>query len=112
IAAAFLNQLAAAQNMNLRAIARGTQPDAEIAPNAARGLSADGLVPLETTPQKVSPADFVGVTRVVAFGKLALPATNAASIEQWDDVPPVSESYERARDVIVEHIRALLGEGE
>src|SRR5215211_422360 len=110
IAAAYLNQLAAAQNMNLRAIVRGTQPDAAIAPNAAGGLAADGLLPFDEKPQKVSQDEVATAAHVIAFGALDLPDHIPTQVMQWDDVPPVSASYEQARDAIVAHLTALLNE--
>jgi pyruvate/2-oxoglutarate dehydrogenase complex dihydrolipoamide acyltransferase (E2) component len=43
MAAAHFNKLARERGLNLRAVARGTSPDKEIAPKAALGLQADGL---------------------------------------------------------------------
>src|SRR5690349_13383908 len=44
LSAALFNKLATERRLNLRAIARGTNPDPEISPKVARGLQADGLV--------------------------------------------------------------------
>jgi hypothetical protein len=41
VAAAHFNRLAAERGLMLRAIARGTDPDDEIAPNAARGRDSN-----------------------------------------------------------------------
>ncbi|HEX6623547.1 MAG TPA: hypothetical protein VF064_07525 [Pyrinomonadaceae bacterium] len=112
VAAAHFNRLAGERGLELRAISRGTDPDAEIAPNAKAGLRADGLVTSERPPAKLVQADAAGVTRVVTFCELPEAYVTTARVERWDGVPPVSEDYEKARDEIVGLIRRLLDELE
>jgi arsenate reductase (thioredoxin) len=109
VAAAHFNRLAAERGLELRAVSRGTDPDAEIAPNAEVGLKADGLLAVERTPAKLSQADAAVAARVVTFCKLPEGYATAAPVERWDGVPPVSEDYARARDEIVERLVRLLG---
>ena len=46
---------------------------------------------------------------VVTFGcDLGELAARATRIDRWDDVPAVSEDFQRARDVIVAHVTGLL----
>ena len=45
IAAAYFNKLAKQTNSNVRAIARGTNPDSVLSPQTVAGLHADGLTP-------------------------------------------------------------------
>lgn len=108
VAAAHFNRLAVARGLGLRAVSRGTDPDADIAPAAASGLRADGLVAGERSPAKLTQADAAAAARVVTFCELPEACTTAAPVECWDDVPPVSENYARARDNIVGRIRLLL----
>ena len=110
VAAAYFNRLAAERGLELRAVSRGTNPDAEIAPNAEARLRADGLGAFERTPAKLTQADVAGAARVVTFCDLPGAYVTTAPVERWDGVPPVSEDYEKARDEIVERIRRLLGE--
>src|SRR5436305_9777939 len=58
VAAAEFNCLAEERHLPYRAIARGTEPQAEIATSAANGLRADGLAVPAGPPQK-RPADDV-----------------------------------------------------
>jgi hypothetical protein len=51
------NKLSRERGLNLRAIARGANPNKEIAPKAALGLQADGLKSDEAAPKKISKAD-------------------------------------------------------
>lgn len=108
IAAAYFNKLASEKNLTFRAIARGTNPDAELSPKTVTGLQVDGLTPTESVPQKLSLAEVESAQRVVTFCELPEEYKNKVAIEQWNDVPPVSEDYEKARDAIVEKLRRLI----
>lgn len=108
VAAAHFNKLAGERNLSIRAIARGTTPEAEFSPNAVEGLQSDGLMPTESIPQKLSLADVESAGRIVSFCELPEKYQGRVSIERWDDVLPVSEDYEKARDAIVEKINKLV----
>jgi arsenate reductase len=108
VAVAYFNKLATQMGLDVRAIARGTNPDQELSPQTVKGLAEDGLTPTESAPQKLTAADIDSADRIISF--CALPAENQKQIviERWEDVPPVSESYEKARDVIIDRIRQML----
>jgi arsenate reductase len=113
LSAAIFNKLAAERGLNLRAIARGTNPDPEISPKIARGLQADGLAASEATPQKISQADLHSARRIITF--CALPDNypdyrESIRVENWDDVLPEIEDYGKARDRLTERINRLLEE--
>jgi arsenate reductase len=108
IAAAYFNKLAAETDSDVRAIARGTDPDQELSSKAITGLREDGLLPAETLPQKLSLADVESAQRIVTFCELPEDYQEKAIIERWNGVPPVSENYEKARDEIVERINRLM----
>ncbi len=110
IAAAYFNKFAGERNLNTRAIARGTHPDAELSLNTIAGLGQDGLTPTESTPQKLSPADMESAQQIVAFCELPEEYQNKVTIEQWDNIPPVSENYAAARDAINERLQHLLNQ--
>jgi len=109
VAAAFFNKLASERHLGIRAIARGTNPQADIAVSAEKGLQSDGLSSTEQKPKGLTKDDVSKAVKVVTF--CALPQDyKAANVEEWDDVPTVGEGYETARDVIVVHLRRLLDE--
>lgn len=110
IAAAYYNKLAGEKNLNIHAIARGTNPDPELSPKTISGLHADGLTPTELIPQKLSLADIESAQSIVTFCELPKEYQNKIKIENWDDVPPVSENYEKARDTIIEQLKQLLNQ--
>lgn len=109
VAAAHFNRLAKARNLKLRAISRGTNPDKELPANTIKGLKADGLK-AEDRPRKLSEADVAGAVRVITFCQLPQTYAKAVPVEQWDDAPPMSEDYNKFRDLIVERIKRLLEE--
>jgi len=108
IAAAYFNKLAGETNLDVHAIARGTNPDLELSPKAVTGLRDDGLTPTELVPQKISLADVESAQRIITFCELPDEYKEKVILEQWDGVPPVSENYKKARDAIVERINKLL----
>ena len=108
LAAAYFNKLASEKGSDLRAIARGTNPDAELSPQTVMGLSKDGLQPTESTPQKLTEADVQSAEHVLTFCDLPVEYHQKAIVEQWDGIPPVSEDYEKARDAIVGRIHEFL----
>src|SRR5262245_52993457 len=67
LSAAIFNKLAGERRLNLRASARGTNPDPEISPKVAAGLRTDGLASSESAPKKISKADLIGARRVITF---------------------------------------------
>ena len=108
IAAAYFNQFARQNNMRLHAIARGTNPDAELSVKAIEGLQRDGLTPLEAVPQKLTLADLESAQQIISFCELPEKYVSQASYETWHDIPAVSENYETARDMIVAKLRAMM----
>ena len=111
VAAAHFNKMAAEKGMAVRAIARGTDPDAEMNPIAVKGLAGDGLG-ASGKPQRVSADEVTTARRAVALGCDLKQVAPNAKIEQWDDVPPMGQGYGAARNVIVDLIRQLLAEME
>jgi arsenate reductase len=108
IAAAYFNKLAQETNSHVRASARGTHPDSELSPIAITGLRDDGLTPTESAPQKLSLAEVEFAQQIITFCKLPAEYQQKASVEHWNGVPPVSENYEKARDVILERLKHLI----
>jgi arsenate reductase (thioredoxin) len=106
VAAAHFNRLAAQQGLELRAISRGTDPDAETHPAALAGLRLDGLEPV-APPRQLSAADLQTAAKVIAFGQLPANYSLPAGAEVWS-VPPVSDSYEVSRESMVQRIHQLL----
>jgi arsenate reductase (thioredoxin) len=108
IAAAYFNKFAREKNLRFHAIARGTHPDSELSPITIAGLHDDGLTPNETVPQKLSLEETESAQQIIAFCELPDEFQRNKNIEQWNDVPSVSENYEKARDMIVAKLKAMM----
>ena len=108
IAAAYFNHLAKQKDIAAHAIARGTNPDLELSPKTIAGLRDDGLLPTESAPQKLDLAEVESAERIISFCELPQEYESKTSIEQWNDIPPVSENYQTARNAIIVRIYQLL----
>ena len=108
IAAAYFNKFAGEKNLDMRAIARGTHPDQALSPNTLTGLREDGLLPTESAPQKLSAQDLESAQRIVSFCELPEEYQPKIMLERWDDIPPVSENYEKARNAIIARLSQLV----
>ncbi|HEY5729713.1 MAG TPA: hypothetical protein VIS72_06645 [Anaerolineales bacterium] len=108
VASVWFNKLAAENGLDIRAIARGTHPDAELGPKAVEGLVNDGLTPTESTPQKLSLADVDSAQHIVTFCELTQELKTITTSESWAEVPNISDGYEPARDAIIKHIDQLI----
>lgn len=109
IAAEYFNRLATARGLAARAEAAGLEPDDVIPPGVRHGLRDDGIDVTGRRPRRPTSGDVESATAVVAFGcDLGELGARATRVERWDDVPAVSEDFERARDVIVARVNRLL----
>jgi arsenate reductase len=106
VAAAHFRRLAAARGLRIGAAAAGTEPDAELAPAAVKGLGGDGLQASPSRPRPVTLYDLETATRIVSFG-CDVAAPRGQHVDQWD-VPAVSDGYAAARDRIVANVERLV----
>ncbi len=110
LSAAIFNKMAVERGLNIRAIARGTNPDPEISAKVAAGLQADGLAAREHAPKKISKADLISARRVITFCALPDGYQGSIQVENWDSFLPAIEDYGKARDKLAERIGRLLEE--
>src|SRR5262245_24327701 len=108
IAAEYFNRLSAARRLGVKATSAGVEPDAAIPPRVVHGLLADGIDVGGRQPRGIAPADLVSASRVVTFGCDVAEAPAGLAVERWDDIPLVSEDFQKARDVIVARLLRLL----
>ena len=109
LAAADLERMAKARGLSIAAESAGTEPDPEIAPPVLAALKAEGVDMAGRKPTLVTRQMAAGATRVVAFGcGLGAAAPDGDRIEQWEDVPAVSDGLPAARAVIQAHIERML----
>ena len=111
LAAADFERLARQRGLDLRAAFAGTEPDPEIAPKVVQALLADGLDLRGRRPRRVTREDVEGAARVVTFGcDLGEAAAPGARTERWDDVPAVSDDFDKARAAIDARLARLVDE--
>jgi arsenate reductase (thioredoxin) len=107
VAAAQFNRLAEERHLPYRGIARGTEPQEDIAPSAAAGLLDDGLPLPVQKPVKLTKADIEGAARVVAFCDLPGRLIGDRRVERWS-ASAVGDGYARAREEIVAQLKKLI----
>ena len=111
LAAADCERLAAARGLAVTADFAGTEPDADIAPAVAAALQADGVDLGGKKPRRVTASDVARADQVVAFGcDLGDAGASGVRIEQWRDVPAVSDGLPVARAVIHARLERLFDE--
>lgn len=108
IAAAYFNKATQENGLGFIALARGTYPDPELSLKTIAGLQQDGLVATETVPQKLSVQEVASAQRIISFCELPEKYQGKTVVERWEDVPPVSEDYGKARDAILARLNSLI----
>ena len=110
VAASFFERMAKERGMSVRAVSRGTSPDASVPAAVVHALREDGFEVAAFKPQLLSDADVITAARVVAIGVDIgeVKALAGTRLERWDDIPPFSESYPKARKVMVSRLSSLL----
>ncbi|HET7295280.1 MAG TPA: hypothetical protein VFM88_22870 [Vicinamibacteria bacterium] len=114
VAASLFDRLAKERGLHVRAVSRGTAPDAAVPPAVARALADEGVDVSAFRPRALGEADLRGATLVVAFGVDVGDMARKAGVRvsRWDDVPAVSTSYAEARAAIVSRLATLLDDLE
>jgi len=109
IAAEHLNLLARSRGLDVRGESAGVEPDDEVPLPVIAGLAADGIDVKGYVPRRVTAAQITAATRIVSFGcDLGVAGFGTTTVEQWDDLPMVSDGYSTARDAIVARVETLL----
>jgi len=108
LAAAEFERLARARGVAARAASAGTEPDPQIAPVVVARLLEEGIDLRGLRPRRVTRQDVAQASRVVSFGcDLGDLAPAGVEVERWDDVPAVSDDFDRARAAIRSRVARL-----
>jgi arsenate reductase len=109
VAAQLFRRLAAARGLRAEVLARGLEPDPQLSSAATAGLAAEGIDVGADRPCRLEPEDLVDASRVIALGcdvsRLVPPGV---PVDDWSDVPPVSDEYQAARTAILAHFPRLV----
>jgi arsenate reductase len=109
IAAAYFNRLAQQQGLPYQAEAAGTDPDEHVSPKAVALLGEEGIDVSEHQPRKVTPAELENAHTVISMGcELNDLEVTPNRIEQWLDVPMVSQDPHAASAVIRKHVEEII----
>jgi arsenate reductase (thioredoxin) len=109
LAAALVERLAAERGVPLRALARGTEPEAQVAPAVVAGLAAEGIDVGAWRPRPVTPGDLARAWRVVSFGPaLSHLVPKSTLVEVWADIPAVADGFQAAQAAIAARVPKLI----
>lgn len=110
IAAAYFNKLAKERGLNYEASFKGTDPQDSLTFGTKHGLMKDGFDVSKMKPALVSQKDISNAAKVVTFNCRLPGSPQTKNSEQWNGIPPISESYQVARDEIVKKVDALINQ--
>ena len=109
VALEHFNRLAQARGLNVRAVSRGTHPDAAIPTPVRRGLEADGFDVAAFQPHSLSNNDLESALLVVVLdADVSAFDAGRVPIVRWDGLPSVSTSYPAGRNAIVTRVERLV----
>jgi arsenate reductase len=108
IAMQHFNRLAIERGLGVRALSAGTEPDDAVPLEVVAGLRDDAIDIGDYRPLRVT-ADLVAdAARIVSFGPdLGQLLPRGREVEQWRDMPAVSDDYVNARAAIADRVRMM-----
>ena len=108
MAAAHFNKIASERGLPYTAVSRGLDIDGSIPPRIRDALNAEGLSPTDDAPRGLTATEASGARMVIAFDGVPDKLRGLSDVTYWRDVPPATNDYDAARDVIVGHIDELV----
>jgi len=108
IAAEHFTRLAQERGLRYRGESVGVEPDPEVPGLVVAGLARDGFAVGEYVPRILTSACLSDAVYVVSFGCDLPEMTIAGRHERWDDLPMVSDGFDRARNAIVARVERLI----
>lgn len=109
MAAEYFRRLAAQRGLTVDVTSVGRDPSHEVPPSVVTGLLEDGIDVRGHRPRQVTQEELAKAWRIIAFGcNLGEVGPPGLRVDQWDDVPPASEFFSFARDVILARLGPLL----
>jgi protein-tyrosine-phosphatase len=111
LAATYAQQMADQAGLELQCTFAGTEPDAQLSPAVVELLRNEGLEVVNQPPRRVTPQELASAFQVVSLGcRLDELLSPGVLVEQWDDVPLVSQNLGAARESIRRHVEQLIGD--
>src|SRR5215212_9405356 len=111
IAAAYFNRLVQEKGLSWIGDSAGTEPDEAVSPVVVAMLKQENIDVSHHQPRRVTADELQSAARIISMGCTADElAVNPAQIEQWSNIPAVSQNPEGAREAILAHIESLVAE--
>lgn len=109
LAVAHFDRLARERGLLYRADSAGTEPEATPAPAVVAALHGEGIDVSHHRPRRLTVEDLTRAHRVVSMGcNLQGIAPPGVRVEEWDDVPPVSQDLDAASAAIRRRVDGLV----
>ena len=111
IAEAYFNRLAEQSRLAFNATSAGTDPEEVVSPAVVNLLRDEGFDVSQQRPRRVTAAELANAHRIISMGCILSDLEVAPDrVEQWDDIPPVSQNILVARDAIQVHVERLVAQ--
>ena len=111
IAEAYFNRLVQQYNLPLRGDSAGTDPEEAVSPAVADLLWNEGIDVSGHQPRQVTEGELSQAQRIISMGCTPEELGIASErVEQWTDVPPVSQDIFAARDAIRFYVEGLIAQ--
>jgi len=110
VATEYFRRLAGEAGADVTVASAGVEPDAEIPAEVRNRLAAEGFDVGERRPAELTAAALRDADVVVSFGCQLDDAVTDSPVIVWEDVPAVSDGYDRARDAIVARVQLLVSQ--
>jgi arsenate reductase (thioredoxin) len=111
LAAAYFNRLAKQGGLPLTGTAAGTEPSEIVALAVVELLRGEGIDVSQQRPARVTDEQLARAQRVISLGcDVSNLEVARDKVEEWLDVPPVSENLAGASDAIRQRVERLIRE--
>jgi arsenate reductase (thioredoxin) len=108
LAAAYAKKLAAQREFTIIVDTAGTEPSEQVSPLVVEFLKHQDMR-FSTIPRKVKREDIAAATHIISMGcELNDLPLQGETVEQWDDVIPVSQNLEASWQQIKSKVQNLL----
>jgi arsenate reductase len=109
LASAYFDQLARQHDLPFRAASAGTHPADAVMPAIVALLRTENGEFTPQTPRHVTHEELESSSLIISMGcELADLDVAPEKVEQWNDLPALSEDLPRGRDAIHERVTALV----
>jgi arsenate reductase len=108
IAATYFNELAKKKNIPWVAVARGTNPDAQISPKTKNLLALENILDTTFVPQKISQKDVDAARQIILFFPLPDSINAKDKTRDWLGVQALNDNFQKLKDDIVTRLIPLV----